>query len=161
MPDNFRHQFQQIGASHQNMMLNAEMVGGCASEVGFVVFFLREPDGEGLHLLAKAAHQPREQRVRIETSAQEQPERNIASQPQPKAVVDLRFYFFERLRITAFCLGGLLKPPVTANLDFALTPEQVMRGREFPDLAHHCLRRRNKSEHQISGEGLGINFPLR
>src|SRR5687767_13965330 len=102
MPDHFRHQLQQIRVSHQNVVLDAEMTRGGAGEIRFIVGLFGEADGEGLHLLSKPTDEPGEKGVRIDSAAQEQTERNVATQPKTKALVDLGFYFLKRRRVIAF-----------------------------------------------------------
>ena len=59
-------------------MLNAEMLRGGAGNLRLVVFFFGETDGKRLHLFSQAPNEPREERIGIKPTAQEQTEWNVA-----------------------------------------------------------------------------------
>src|SRR4029453_13641839 len=63
-------------------------------------------------------HQPRQERVRIDSAAQEQTERNVAAQTQAETFIQLCPNFIERFAITALNLWSAAKRPITLHLRF-------------------------------------------
>ena len=53
------------------MMLDAEVLGGCASDLRFIVFLLGKSDRERLYLLTMPANESREDCIRIDPATQE------------------------------------------------------------------------------------------
>ena len=161
MPHGVRQKLQQIGVTHQDVMLDAEVLRGRACDRRFVVFFLGEANREGLHFLTKTSNQAREQRIRVKPAAQEQPERDIAAQTETQAFIERRAHLVARVFVAAFQLRPLLVAPVALDRRLSPLPEEIMRGWQFLDLAHDGARRRDESELEISGERFRIDFPRR
>src|SRR5262245_55367617 len=122
------------------MMLHSEMSRRRFSDLRFIIFLLRKPDGEGLHFLPEATDEARQQRVGIKATAQQQTDRNITAKPQPDTFVELSSQQVKRFTVTAANLLRLIERPVTLHFHVAGSPDQVVRRRQFFNLLYDCLR---------------------
>src|SRR6266704_7011913 len=98
------------------MMLDAEVLRRRTSDARLIVFLFRKSNCEGLHLLSETADHSRQQRVRINSTAQEQAKRNIGAQAQPETFIQFRPNFVERFVIAALNLWEARKRPIALHL---------------------------------------------
>src|ERR1043166_5783892 len=126
------------------MMFHSEMSRRRFSDLRFIIFPLRKPDGERLHFLPDAADEARQQRVGIKATAQQQTDRNVAAKPKSDTFVELRSQRIKRFIVTANNFLRLVERPVTLHIYLARLPDQVVRGGQFFNLFYDGLRRGNE-----------------
>src|SRR4051794_16475790 len=114
-------------------MLDAEMFRRRARDLRLVIFLLRETDRERLHLRVQPAHESRENSVRINPAAKQEPEGNIASQAHTDALIELCADEFTRFFITARQLRPLRVAPIALHFNFTRSPGEEMRRRQLDD----------------------------
>ncbi len=121
---------------------------------------VRQPYREGLEVVGKAVlHQQGHDKRRVQSTAHERADRDIADQVQAQTIDQPSLQFFEQVVVTALELRLVAQVPVALDPQALLAVEhQVVRRRQLPHITKHAARRRDESQGQVLVQGRQIEL---
>ena len=151
-----REHLDGVGADDELVVIAAKGVGDDARVRQLVERGLFEPDGKRLHRPVHQSRHDRDNRARVDATAQKRAERHVRQQPLAHRVGEQRHELGARVGLADRALWRVRQRPVPPDPNALAIPHEQMRRRQLADPAIDRERRGNRHVGQITVERIAI-----